>query len=265
MNIIEAVILGIIQGVTEFLPVSSSGHLTIIQKLFGIDEPVMLFNIALHLGTLLAVIVVLRKDIINIICKPVQKLTGMLIVSTLITVVFALVLKKSGENGFSLLDTAYTSTKFLGVAFLITSAALFVAEKLSKHGEVRGEKEANILDAVVIGICQGFGVLPGISRSGSTLAGALGRHLDRDFAARYSFLLSIPTILGGFVLEIADSLKPDAVAPDINLSAILAGSITAAIVGFAAINLMLKIIRSRKLYGFSIYTGILGILVIIFL
>ncbi len=103
--------------------------------------------------------------------------------------------------------------------------------------------------------------LPGISRSGSTLAGALGRRLDRDFAARYSFVLSIPAILGGFVLELADIGKSD----NISLAPTLAGSITAAIVGFAAINLMLKIIRTRRLYGFSIYTGILGIAVILFL
>jgi undecaprenyl-diphosphatase len=273
MSIIQAIILGLVQGITEFLPVSSSGHLALLQKIFGIEGNVFLFDIALHLGTLLAVFVVLRNDITNILKRPFQKLSGLLIVSTLITAVFALLLKKipAPQTGLSLLESAGSSTGFLGCAFLTTALLLFAAEKLSKHAPSRTpvrEKEdraatISVLDAVIIGAAQGLGILPGVSRSGSTLAGALARNPDRDFAARYSFLLAIPAILGALVLELKDSF--DAGAPvfaGIGTGAVIAGTASAAIVGFFAVNSMLRIVRTKKLYGFSIYTALLGIIIL---
>ncbi|MDR3302437.1 MAG: undecaprenyl-diphosphate phosphatase [Spirochaetaceae bacterium] len=267
MSILQAVILGIVQGITEFLPVSSSGHLAILQKLFGIEieDGALLFDIALHVGTLLSVIVVLRDDVWKLLRRPVQKLTGLLLVSTAITALFAIVLKKipAGATGRPLLESAFSSSAFLGIAFLITSLSLVIAEFLrSRGGKVRHESEAGVFDAVIIGVCQGFGVLPGISRSGSTLAGALGRKLDRDFAARYSFLLAIPAILGALVLEIKDMHSAGATGSGISIIPTVAGAASAALVGFFAMNFMLTLIRSRRLYGFSLYTGILGIAIL---
>jgi undecaprenyl-diphosphatase len=269
MSITQAIALGVLQGITEFLPVSSSGHLAILQKLFNIEEGALLFDIALHAGTLLSILVVLRAEIAKLLRRPIQKLTGLLLLSTAITTLFALILKKAplGPAGRPLLESAFTSTAFLGVAFLITSLSLFISELLQKRRRPdRHEKDATIIDALIIGICQGFGVLPGISRSGSTLAGALGRKLDRNFAARYSFLLAIPAILGALLLELKDAADASntlaGASNAIGLVPTLAGATSAAIVGFFAMNLMFRLIRTKRLYGFSIYTALLGILIL---
>ncbi|MDR3324967.1 MAG: undecaprenyl-diphosphate phosphatase [Spirochaetaceae bacterium] len=264
MSIAQAIVLGVLQGITEFLPVSSSGHLAILQKVFGIEEDALLFDVALHGGTLLAILVALRADVWKLLRRPVQKLTGLLLLSTLVTALFALFFKKAplGPAGRPLLDGAFASTAFLGAAFLITSLALLASELLQKRPHpVRTEADAAPLDALIVGICQGFGVLPGISRSGSALAGALGRKLDRNFAARYSFLLAIPAILGALILELKDASHAGA-ASGIGLIPTLAGAASAAIVGFFAMNLMLNLVRTKRLYGFSIYTALLGLLIL---
>jgi undecaprenyl-diphosphatase len=269
MSIIQGILLGILQGVTEFLPVSSSGHLAILQKIFAIDEGTLLFDVALHTGTLISVFVVLRAEIWELLKKPTQKLTGLLLLSTAITAIFAIPLQKIKLAGmeYSLLESASRSSLFLGIAFLLTSLALLIAEKLSARQmraktEVRSGEKLNIADALIIGLCQGFGVLPGISRSGSTLAGALGRGIERGTAARYSFLLSIPAILGALVLELKDTFDAPADAASIGVAPTLAGAFTAAIVGFFAVRVMLKLVQTKKLYGCSIYTAILGIAVL---
>jgi undecaprenyl-diphosphatase len=267
MNIIHAVLLGIIQGLTEFLPVSSSGHLVLFQKLFGISEPALLFDTMLHVGTLAAVVAVLWKDIWAILRKLNQPLTVYLIIATIPTVIAALVFRKP-------LERAFETGRFLGFAFLMTSALLIGAELLEKRSASRGKTAKNAatmgwLDALVIGIMQAIAIIPGVSRSGATLSGALSRGLDRDFAARFSFLLSIPAILGAMVFQLKDLVKDDTgtagVPADggIGATAMIAGTISAAIVGFFAVRLMLKIIREKSLWGFAIYTGVLGILVLI--
>ena len=267
MSIINAVFLGIIQGLTEFLPVSSSGHLVLFQNFFGIEEPALLFDTMLHVGTLAAVFVVLWKDIWAILKKLNQPLTAYLIIATIPTVIFALVFRKP-------LEAAFETGKFLGVCFLITSALLVTAELLAKraaqkslavNGDLKKPGEMNWLDALVIGIMQAVAIIPGVSRSGATLSGALSRGLNRDFAARFSFLLSIHAILGAAVLQLKDLTKGAGVnAPDggIGAAAIIAGTTAAAIVGFFSVRLMLKIVREKSLWGFAIYTGILGLLVL---
>jgi undecaprenyl-diphosphatase len=268
MSILEALVLGAVQGITEFLPVSSSGHLVLFQRLFGISEPALLFDTLVHGGTLIAVFIVLRRDIWNIIRHPVQPLTAYLIAATLPAVAAALVFK---EN----IETAFTSGAFLGFAFLITSALLLAAEFFSRRpggGDVTGsfkEKEdMNWLDALIIGLLQAAAIIPGISRSGSTLSGALSRKLSRDFAARFSFLLSIPAILGALVLQIKDlargtGIETPAGGSGIGLIPLLAGTAAAAVVGFFSVRLMMKIVRERSLTGFAVYTAILGALVLI--
>jgi undecaprenyl-diphosphatase len=285
MSIFQAIILGAVQGITEFLPVSSSGHLVLLQRVFGIDEPALFFDTMVHGGTLLAVFVVLRKDIWGILCRIVQPLTFYLILGTLPAVIFALLFKDAVENAFS-------SGSFLGFAFLITSALLVISEFLSKRagkpdksGESAvsgagkdGQNKMKWPDALIIGLLQAVAIVPGVSRSGSTLSGALSRGLNRDFAARFSFLLSIPAILGALALQIRDLAEitgargvpaPAAASAaiggtgGIGTTALVAGTLTAALVGFFSIRLMLKIVRERSLTGFAAYTGILGVLVLI--
>jgi undecaprenyl-diphosphatase len=263
MSIIHAVLLGIIQGLTEFLPVSSSGHLVLFQKLFGITEPALLFDTMLHVGTLTAVAAVLWKDIWAILRKIYQPLTLYLIIATIPTVIAALVFRKP-------LERAFETGHFLGFAFLMTSALLIGAELLAKRGATKGAAAVNWLDALVIGIMQAIAIIPGVSRSGATLSGALSRRLDRDFAARFSFLLSIPAILGAVVFQLKDLMKGEAAEAagvtetgGIGAVAMIAGTLSAAIVGFFAVRLMLKIVREKSLWGFAIYTGVLGLLVLI--
>jgi len=263
MNIIKAIILGIVQGLTEFLPVSSSGHLVLMQKIFGITAPTLFFDTMLHIGTLTAVFAVLWRDIWDILRKIIQPLTGFLILATIPAVAAALLFGDVIEHVFE-------SGKYLGVCFLATTALLIIAELLSKRAVAgNGLKKAenmNWLDALIIGIMQAVAIAPGISRSGATISGALSRRLDRDFAARFSFLMSIPAILGALVLQVKDLVKGSAAeiaGESIGAAAIIAGTVSAAIVGFFAVKLMLKIIREKSLYGFAIYTAVLGALVLL--
>jgi len=268
MSIFEAIILGIVQGLTEFLPVSSSGHLVLLQKIFNINEPGLLFDTMLHAGTLTAVFIVLWKDIWELLKKPIQKLTGFLILATIPAVIAALAFSGSIEDIFK-------SAKYLGFCFLFTTVILIIAEILSRRAVEREqievdnekaflktEKTMRWLDALIIGIMQAIAIPPGISRSGATISGALFCRLNRDFAARFSFLLSIPAILGALVLQSKDLVK-GGISEEINILAYIAGTISAAIVGFFAVRFMLKIIREKSLVGFAVYTGILGVLVLL--
>ncbi|MFP3089502.1 undecaprenyl-diphosphate phosphatase [Treponema sp. TIM-1] len=253
MEIFEALILGAVQGITEFLPVSSSGHLVLLQRIFKINEPVLLFDTVVHGGTLIAVFIVLRRDIGNILRRPLQPLTGLLALATLPAVVFALVFKDP-------IDRAFASATGLGFAFLITAAALGISEILSKRpGRPREGVTMTWLDALIIGVLQVIAIIPGVSRSGLTLSGALSRRLERDFAARFSFLLSIPAILGALVLQIKEfgGSSGGGIGP----GPLLAGTAAAAVVGFFSIKFMLKLVRERSLWGFAVYTALLGILV----
>ena len=276
MSVWEALVLGVVQGITEFLPISSSGHLVLLQKIFGISEPALFFDTALHGGTLVAVIVVLRRDIWNILRCIIQPLTLYLIIATIPAVIAALLFKHRIEEAFA-------SASFLGFAFLVTSALLIVSDMLyrgsGKPGGLparldapapsRTQDEMNLIDALVIGVLQAVAIIPGVSRSGATISGALSRRLDRDLAARFSFLLSIPAILGALVLQVKDlagagaaAALADTAASTIGPLPIAAGSLSACIMGFFSIRLVLKLVRERSLWGFALYTGILGLLVL---
>jgi undecaprenyl-diphosphatase len=272
MSVFQAIILGLIQGITEFLPVSSSGHLVLFQKIFGITEPALLFDTLVHCGTLAAVVVVLRRDVLNILTHLFQPLTLYLIIATIPAVIIALLFKDFIEDAFS-------SGAFLGFAFLLTAALLQVSEFLFRRpgkprglpgllegaGLPRNQDKMNWRDALVIGALQAVAIMPGVSRSGATLSGALSRRLDRDFAARFSFLLSIPAILGALVLQIKDlagEVPPETPA-GIGPLPLAAGALSAALVGFFSIRIMLKIVREKSLLGFALYTALLGTLVLV--
>jgi undecaprenyl-diphosphatase len=258
MNIFESIILGAVQGLTEFLPVSSSGHLVLLQKILGIDEPTLLFDTMLHVGTVIAVFAVLWQDVWKLLKKPIQKMTGLLILATIPTVIVALLF-----NDF--IEEAFYSARYLGFSFLITAIALVVSNILSKRsGELRNETKMTWIDALIIGIMQALAIIPAVSRSGMTLSGALSRKLDRELAARFSFLMSIPAILGALVFQLKDVIGAESnIETGIGIFPMMAGVLTAAIVGFLAIRFMLKIVKERSLIGFAVYVTMLGVLIII--
>jgi undecaprenyl-diphosphatase len=267
MTIGQAIFLGIVQGLTEFLPVSSSGHLVLFQRMLGIAEPALFFDTMLHCGTLLAVFAALRRDIWNILRRPFQRFTWLLILATAVTAVIAF-----GSKDF--IEEAFASARWLGPAFLATAAALFLSEYLSRRpGDSRNDAEMGWFDAAFIGALQGIAVIPGVSRSGFTLSGALSRHLERNLAARFSFLLSIPAILGGLLVQVKDlieisgfqSVNPEAsrgLIGGISIPALAAGTLAAAVVGFGSVMLMLRIVRERSLVGFGVYTAALGLVIL---
>jgi undecaprenyl-diphosphatase len=254
MSILEAVILGAVQGLTEFLPVSSSGHLVLLQKIFGISEPVLLFDTVVHGGTLIAVFIVLWGDIWAILRRIVQPLTGYLILATIPTVIVALLFKEFIEETFQ-------SAVFLGFSFLFTALVLLVSELGYRTERVKPQAAMDWFDALVIGVCQAVAIIPGVSRSGLTLSGALSRRLNRDFAARFAFLLSIPAILGALALQLKDLFQGE-LTLSIGLKPMIAGALAAAVTGFFAIQFMLKLVKTRSLRGFALYVAILGVLIL---
>ena len=265
MIFLIAILLGLVQGLCEFLPVSSSGHLFLVSKLTSgaVGEGYFgsFFTVMLHVATLIAVLFVYREQVLSILRHPIQKLTLHLIIATLPTVVFALILKK-----FDALDRWLDEGNFVGVSFLLTAAFLTVSELLIRRRKpTKSIKTMRWTDALVIGGMQAIGVLPGVSRSGSTIAGALGMRLDRKSAADFSFLMSIPAILGGLVLELYKMVKEPA-AFDVDLSfgaAMILAMLVAAISGYFAVRYMIRLITKKGLFGFAIYTGVLGIIVLI--
>lgn len=256
MTTFEAFILGIVQGLTEFLPVSSSGHLVIVQQLFQIDPLVVVtFDVALHFGTLLAVLFVYWKKVWEMIKRPFAKLPMYLILGTLPTVIITILFKDA-------IESTYGSTLSLGPGFIFTGLILFVAEKVG-NGR-KGIKEMTPTDTLLVGVAQGMALLPSISRSGMTITTGLALGLERGFAADFAFLMSIPAILGGMVLSAYDVLKGNSVAiSTIGVMPFIVGIAAAAITGLLAIKIMLKAIKKMKLKYFAWYVIILGALILI--
>lgn len=257
MDIVSAVVLGIVQGLTEFLPVSSSGHLVLTQKILGISEPPLLMDTMLHLGTLVAVFIVLWKDIWELLKRPFQRLVWLLIAATVPTVAIALAFK-------DLIENAFHSGSTLGWEFLITAAVLVGSERLAaRRASVRRtEKDMGFPDALIIGTLQGVAIMPAISRSGLTIAGALARNLDRSFAAKFSFLLSIPAILGAVVFQAKDLAEGASAGGGLS-APILVGTLTAMAVGVFAVKFTMRIIREGSMIGFAAYVGAVGLLVLL--
>ena len=273
MTYFEAVILGLVQGLAEFLPISSSGHLALLQQWFGIDEnKVLLFAVLLHVGTLISVFIVYWKDIWELIVelcitikdlltgkglrleeRPVRKLGVMIIVATIPTAVIGLLFN-------DLFDKLYTSVLPIGIGLIITGFLLILAERTGNSS--RGIDRMNFRNALFIGTVQGIAICPGISRSGSTLFGSLICNLDRKFAVKFVFLISIPSILGSAVIEAPDAIK--AGFDMAQLGPVLVGMIVAAVSGLIAIKTMIKIVSDKKLSYFSYYVWALGVAVVIY-
>ncbi len=262
MSYLFSAIVGIVQGLAEFLPISSSGHIIVAEKLLsrlgyeGSANP-LAFSVMLHMGTLLAVAAIFWKDWIDMILHPVKNRTLLLL---FIASLPALLLVIAFGD---LIDSLFEGW-FLGIAFLITAAFLVLIEMVERWNTGRAKKtQVNIPTAVTMGVFQGIALLPGVSRSGSTLLGGVSSGLNRQTAAKFSFMMSAPAILGGFLSEGKKALEQDAL-PAMFSPESLIGFIFAAIFGFLAIRYMLRLIERISFYKFALYVGIVGIVVIIF-
>ena len=254
----QSIILGIVQGLAEFLPISSSGHLQLFQSILGVEEVPRLFDIFLHIGTLAAVFIIFRRELWDIIKNPKQKIVYMIIIATVITVVLAVAIEILGDK----IIGENIMASLLGINFIITSILLFAMERIPKPKKAKNIEQMTVKDAAVIGAVQGIGTLSGISRSGSTIAAGVFVGLDRKFLARFSFLLSIPAVLGAFAFDVLKFvLKGEEAGVVLTPLPIILGTLVAFVVGYAAIRWMLKLIASKSFIPFSIYTFVLGVFV----
>ena len=287
MSVIQGILLGILQGIAEFLPISSSGHLAVAQNIFGLDDLPLLFDVFLHLATLAAVclyfwrkiwellkclgrwiskspkvkenskdydVVLAQKDLAN------RKIIIAIILSTIVTGVMGIITSKLIPN---------LSIKVTCCGFIITSLFLILSSviekrssKISQNSDDKKNPSVSKVQALIIGFMQGIGTLPGISRSGSTIAGALFCKVDRSLAGEYSFIISIPAILGAFVLELKDLSE---VSSTIGAAPVIAGCAAAFAAGYISLTLLMKMIKKGKLQYFALYLIPLAILGLIFL
>ena len=290
MSLFEAIILGFIQGVAEFLPVSSSGHLAIFKNFFGLEEAGIAFDILLHVGTLVAVFICFWSDIwelivngfgivfaacknigiffvnlfnknkkdfekkpyVEVIATPYRRYVMLIIVATIPTGIMGILLK-------DLIESVSATLIVPGICLLITSVILLIADNVKDGNE--NEENVSYKKAGFVGICQGFATMPGISRSGTTVTACLLAGMDRAFAVKFSFIVSIPAILGAAVLDIPDLFTESVSGSDI--VNYVAGTVVAAVVGYICIKTMLKIVRKKKFKVFSVYCAIMGLISII--
>lgn len=273
MDIIQAIIMGMVQGLTEFLPVSSSAHLVIAPELLGTQSS-LAFDTLLHVGTLVAVIGYFWKDITSMIKSfvsslldipqgkfkegvaddPYKRLAWLVMVGTIPAGLMGVLFKSKFEALFN-------SVTIVGFFLLVTGVILWGSEWIAKRNiDKKGKdvKEVSFTNSLVIGVFQGLAIAPGISRSGSTIAAGLFSGLERKLAARYSFLLSIPAILGAALIQAKDIVSFDA-----NTEVLIAGFLSAAIFSYLAVKFMMGYIQKHSLNLFAIYCWILGALTII--
>lgn len=286
MSILQSIFLGLIQGLTEFLPVSSSGHLAILQNFFKIDTgSSILFDILLHLGTLLVVFIVYWKDIWKLILEALhmlgdvfsnltiffknkkaetkiayrrivrtnyRKFVILLIVSTIPTGII-------GVLGEKLIVNASDTLLIPGICLLITAVLLLISDRAQNCYKI--PKDVTYKEGVLVGVAQGFATLPGLSRSGTTITACLLCGFDRKFAVKYSFILSIPAILGAAVLEIKD-VGQEVITQGM-VGTYIAGMVAAALVGYICIKTMLVVVKNKKFKYFAYYCFIMGTISII--
>ena len=274
MEILKAALYGIIQGPTEFLPVSSSGHLAIFKNIFGLDfDDAILFTLILHLGSLVAVFIIYFKDIKNLIVSfftlIIKIFTGnfryhrmtsgerfviLVLVATIPLIIGALIDKQ--------IEALSDYTKIIGVFLIINAVVLFLSDRIPE-GNIT-EKTATPKNALFVGLCQIIAVAPGISRSGATITGGLLNGFDRKFAVKFSFIMSIPAILGASVFKLADFASSDAEVTGLMFAQCVFGFIFAFVSGIIAIVFVNIIARNKNFTYFAIYCFIAGLIALIF-
>lgn len=286
MSILQAIILGIVQGIAEFLPVSSSGHLAIVQNIFHIEtDGGLFFDVMLHLGTLVAIFVVYRKDILRMIIETLnmcgdifynlksyiqnqrsysalryrkivknnyRKFVVLVLVSTIPTGVI-------GYMGRHLVEKASATMIVPGICLILTSVLLIVSEMAPDGKKI--PRDISYGSGFLIGAAQGCATLPGLSRSGTTIAACMMSGYDRRFAVRYSFIMSIPAILGAALVEIKD-IGSEGLSGGMVLNGLI-GAVVAGCVGYVCIKTMLSVVRKKKFKGFAIYCFVVGVIAII--
>ncbi len=268
MTLLQAVTLGIIQGLTEFLPVSSSGHLVLFQHLFGLSQPELAFDIAVHIGTLTAVCIFFHKDISATTASlarwifsrnfrqntgpanPEIRLAAMIVAGSVPTAIIGLGLHDIADLLFS---------SVLLVGFMLLATGFWIWFTRCKKGPGKGISGFRTWHALLIGIAQGLAIIPGISRSGATIATALYLGIDRATAVRYSFLLSIPAITGAALL----SLPKTAAAGSASMPVILAGAASSGAVGYGALSLLVFLVEKGRLAVFAPYCWAIGIIIVV--
>ncbi|MGI6003146.1 MAG: undecaprenyl-diphosphate phosphatase [Lachnospiraceae bacterium] len=285
MSMLQAIMMGILQGLTEFLPVSSSGHLAIFQYIFNINTDTgLLFDVLLHLGTLVAVCIVYWRDFSRVVVAFVEmvidlfynlfvlisggakgqrsyrriisnayrKFVVMIIVTTIPTGIIGLLLDDC-------ITKASQGLLVPGICLVITAIILLISD-MKKPGNKK-VKKSTYGDAAVVGVAQGFATLPGLSRSGTTITACLLLGFDRGFAVKYSFIASIPAILGANILEL---VRTDSAAlASANIPAYIVGAIVAGIVGYICIKVMIRIVKSNKFHYFAYYCAAVGIIAVL--
>ena len=270
MTLLFAAILGFVQGLAEFLPISSSGHLSVLQNLFEMDGVDTLFDVLLHFATLIAICIVYWQDIVDMIKevigffkdmrhpkpdqgdpKSARRMVLMIIIATL-PLVIVLPFKDQ-------IDKLNNNTYFIGIAFLITGAILYLSDKM-QNGK-KTEKNMSIGDAVKIGMVQAIATLPGISRSGSTITAGMATGLNRNFAVKFSFLMSLPAVLAATLIELIHALENG--ADTAKLPAYLLGMAVAGVTGFFSIKIVKLLSQKGKFGKFCWYCFFIGILTIV--
>lgn len=267
MSVLQSALLGLIQGLGEFLPISSSGHLLLARIFMGLQDasPQMqssfkMLDILLHVGTLIPLIIIFWKDWMQMLRHPVKNRTLFyLIIASVPTLVIYLGAKKlfPDQNGFDIFDSGW----FLGVSFLITAFFLLLCDLISSRRSESG-REIEIVPAVIMGFFQGIGMIPGVSRSGSTIFGGVLSGLNKKTAARFSFMMSAPAILGSLLMEGKDALESGEFN-NIEFLPVVVGIAVAALTGFLALRFMLRIISTVPLSRFAVYLAIIGVIYLV--
>lgn len=258
MTVLQAAVLGIVQGLTEFLPVSSDGHLAVAYHFLG-KSPDLAFEVFLHAATLIAMVVYFRSDIVRLLSsllprnaqmKAERRVVVWIVVATGISGVLALALSPHIER---LAD----SMTWVGLGFIVTAALLTLGELLARRAaRVAAPEELRLPAIGLVGVMQGLAALPGVSRSGSTIAAGMVTGLSRDQSARFSFLLGIPIIALAAAKDGVDLLGGQATLPGVAAS--LVGFVAAGVAGYLAIAALLALVRRHSLYWFAAYTAVLG-------
>lgn len=272
MSVWTAALLGLVQGVAEFLPISSSGHLSIINNLFNLSEIQnghLFFDVLLHLATLISILIVYWHDIVQMVHEalafinvgplagqrqeryPAARMFFMIIIATLPLFLILPVRKQ--------IETLYYQNVFIGVAIILTGCMLYVADKMIPGKKT--ERTMTISDALIIGLCQCVATIPGLSRSGTTITAGIACGLRREYAVRFSFLMSIPAVLGANILSIADAVR--AGIDWASIPAYLVGMVIALISGIVSINFIRYISAKGKFGGFAYYCWVVGVLAIV--
>ena len=289
MTILESILLGFVQGATEFLPVSSSGHLAIFKYIFGITEAGISFDILLHVGTLIAVFAVYYKDIFELVVALVNMIASVVrnigrffknsfgksarkeeyepVVDSMLKRWMLLMIVSIipvGVLGFILEDWIESISEGLlipGICLLITGVVLLIADTIPAGNKTA--RTTSYKDALIIGCAQACAMFPGISRSGSTISAAMLVGQKKQFAVKYSFIMSIPIILGAALKSLMDVVKGETVTEGVNFGVCIVGLVVAAVVGYAAIKLLLRVVKNNKFKYFAFYCFAVGLFAVI--